>query len=181
MQIDRLDDTQYGLLFDTRRSARYHRRRQSFFENLHRVTCVLTILLSGGVLFEIAGAAGTALWLQCLGVFAALLATLDMVVGYSASASQHALLHSRWLELEMLMLKGDLSPATWEGYALRRLEIERDEPRVYRALDLLCYNEILASEGMRRENPEYAEHFAAVGWIKRLTCQWYTWPDIAHA
>jgi hypothetical protein len=36
MNIEDMTDAQYGLLFDVRRSIRYHDRRRAFFETLHR-------------------------------------------------------------------------------------------------------------------------------------------------
>jgi hypothetical protein len=50
MNIEDMTDAQYGLLFDVRRSIRYHDRRRAFFETLHRITSALTILLVGWVL-----------------------------------------------------------------------------------------------------------------------------------
>lgn len=179
MNLAALDQHQYGLLFDVRRSIRYHDRRRAFFERLHKSTGVLTIMLAGGVLFEIAGTGSPALWLQGVGVLAAGLASLDIVVGYAARANQHAALRARFIDLEMQMLSGELEDSSWQTYRLARLAIERDEPPIYRALDLLCRNEMLCAEGYKR--PDASEHYAKVGTFQRLTSQLAHWSNIAAA
>lgn len=172
-----LDNDQYGLLFAVRRSIRYHDRRRSFFERMHRLTSVLTIILAGGVLFELAGTGSPAKWLQVVGVFAGALAALDMVVGYSARATQHANLRRRFADLEMAMLTDGLDQEVWKRHQLERLAIERDEPPIYRALDLLCHNEMMQAEGFSREKTP--EHFAAVSAWQRYTSHFLHWPNLA--
>jgi hypothetical protein len=45
-----MNDEQYGLLTDVRRSIRYHDRRRGFFDLMHRMTSVLTVFMAGVVL-----------------------------------------------------------------------------------------------------------------------------------
>jgi hypothetical protein len=170
MKLCDLDDAQYGLLFDVWRSIRYHDRRRAFFEFVHRVTSALTILLAGGVIFELAGGNDTAWWLKAIGVLAAVLAAFDMVTGYSTRANLHAGLRVRFADLEIAMLSGGIDHETWEGYRRQRLQIERDEPPVYRALDLLCRNEVCRAEGI-------APDVTLNRW-QRLTSQLYPWGNI---
>lgn len=172
MNLADLSQAQYGLLFDVRRSIRYHDRRRTFFEQLHRITGVLTFLLAGSVLFEVARPGESAAWLVGLSVVAALLAACDTVAGYASRANQHHALKSRFIDLEREILGADPSNPTWVAHQVRRLEIERDEPPVYRALDLLCHNELARAEGCR------AEEMAHVGWLARLTSQFLHWPDL---
>lgn len=177
MNLKDLDDAQYGLLFDVRRSVRYHDRRRGFFDRLHRVTNVLTILMAGSVLYDLGKAGETAWWLVALSALAAVLAALDMVVGYSAWATRHHDLKNRFCALEIDMLSGDVAPATWQGYAVRRLKIERDEPPVYRALDLLCRDELLIAEGVTRERAP--KEFSTLSGWQRWTSQVWHWADVA--
>lgn len=179
MIVPALNDDQYALLFAVRRSIRYHDRRRSFFERMHRLTSVLTIILAGGVLFELAGTGSPAKWLQVVGVVAATLAALDMVVGYSSRATQHANLRSRFADLEIFVLKEGLAPDVWQRHQLDRLAIERDEPPIYRALDLLCHNEMLQAEGFSREKAP--EHFASVNIWQRYTSHLLHWSNLASS
>lgn len=179
MNLARLDDTQYGLLFDIRRSIRYHDRRRAFFERLHRLTGALTIILAGGVLFELAGTGSPAVWLQCVGAVAAALAAVDMVVGYATHGNQHASLRARFIDLERAMLSAGNDAAAWEGFRQQRLAIERDEPPIYRALDLLCHNELCRAEGFTQD--KHADQFARVGFLQSLTSNLLHWPNITPA
>jgi hypothetical protein len=171
-----MNDDQYGLLFDVRRSARYHDRRRAFFERLHRLTGALTVLLAGTVLFDLARPGPTAWWLTLLAAMAAVLAALDMVVGYAMRAGQHRDLKARFVDLEMSMLAGDDDASTWAGHWRDRLAIERDEPPVYRALDLLCYNEVLHADGHREP-----ERFVRLSRWQRWSSHFLHWSDIARA
>jgi hypothetical protein len=171
MSPKEMDDDLYGLLFSIRRSIRYHDRRRAFFERMHRVTGALTILLAGSVIFEAAGESSP-FWLQLIGVGAAVLAAFDMVVGYAKHASQHEDLKCRFIDLERDMLSCDSDTCQIGKFQATRLEIERDEPPVYRALDLLCHNELMAAEGSK-EPPFKVSKFEA------FTSHILHWPNIA--
>lgn len=175
MQKSSMTDEQYALFFDVRRSIRYHDRRRSFFEYMHRITAALTILMAGSILFDIGKTGDTAPWLVTLSVIAALLATLDMVVGYASKADLHRSLKVRFGKLEMAIIAGGSSQEEWDAHHLKRLEIEQDEPTIYRALDVLCYNEVAIADGVKKED------LREVDCISRATCHLFHWADIAHS
>lgn len=177
MDAHSMNDAQYGLLFDVRRSIRYHDRRFAFFERLHQITAGLTILLAGSVLFDVAKAGETAPWMIALSVVAALLSVWDMVVGYSSKAGLHRDLKLRFSNLEISILEGDDSATTWQAHKVERLKIEQNEPPVFRGLDTLCHNELLRAEGVcKTKNPgQYKE----IGRWKRVTRHFFHWADIA--
>jgi hypothetical protein len=166
----------WALLFDVRRSVRYHDRRCAFFEQLHRVTSVLTILLAGSVLFEIARPGDTAPWLVALSVAAAILAASDTVIGFAARAGLHRSLKQRFILLETSILARSGSLADHQRV---RLGIEHDEPPVYRALDLLCYNEMLRAEGCPTDGEGAVRPSRLTSW-QRLTSQWWRWADLSQ-
>src|SRR5690554_1801492 len=101
MNCNELSDDQRDLLFDVQRSIRYHDRRLAFFDRLHRVTLVLTVLLAGYVLVEASTTAPTPAWVVMLSVVAAIMALIDVVTNYSAKAELHRLLKTRFIQLEM--------------------------------------------------------------------------------
>lgn len=175
--FDRLNDDQYGLLFDVRRSARYHDRRVSFFTTMHKLTGVLTVLLSGSIIFDIARPGDNPWWLLSIAVGGAALATIDFVVGYASCATAHRELMMRWSELEIEILKGPSDETAWEKYRLDRLLIEKDEPPIYRALDLLCHNELLVVD-KHCESGEKPSNWARITSFQRWTSQLYRWPNI---
>lgn len=176
MNLHDLNDAQYGLLFDVRRSIRYHDRRRAFFERLHQITGGLTVLLAGSVLFDLARPGETPAWLSALAVVAALLSAWDIVVGYASKAGAHRELRQRFGALEMAILSGDLGDSTWNEHRLARLRIEQDEPPVYRVLDMLCHNELLRAEGVGD-----AAHWAKVSAWQKATRHIFRWSDMASA
>lgn len=178
MDIDHLSQGQYGLLFDVRRSARYHDRRSGFFTKMHQLTGVLTVLLAGSVIFDIARPGDSPLWLLALATLGAALAAIDFVVGYATRATTHRELKNRWLDLEMAMIGGDQTEPTWQAYRLKRLLIEKDEPPVYRALDALCHNELLVA-GAHCTPGDQSPLRAKLNFLQRSTSQFYRWPNIA--
>ena len=175
--IENLTDDQYNLLFDVRRSVRYHDRRIGFFTKMHQITGVFTMLMSGSIIFDIARPGNNPMWLLIVAVIAAVLATTDFVVGYASHASNHRELKTRWTDLEMEMFKGGLDEIVWKSYRLKRLLIEKDEPPVYRALDSLCHNELLVAEAHCKPG-ETSPHWARVSPFQRWTSQLYRWPNI---
>lgn len=164
-QLD-LSNDKYALLFDVRRSVRYHDRRRAFYELMHQITGLLTILMAGSVLFDLAKSGSTAWWLIGLSVVAALMAAMDMVVGYNKRANLHGSLRERFALLEIDMIDGDTLDATWQRYQRTRLQIEKDEPAIYVIVDLLCHNELLVAEGVQKKN--HPDKFAKIG-------RWQTW------
>ena len=172
-----MNDKQYGLLFDVRRSIRYHDRRRSFFEQLHQVTGGLTVLLAGSVLFDIARPGDSPLWLLALSAIAAVLAAWDRVVGYAVKAGVHLSLKKRFSALEMVIVAGSSPEESFDAHSLERLRIEQDEPPIYRALDLLCHNELLRAEGFREGSAD--THFSRINGFQRLTRHLFHWADLS--
>lgn len=175
MNIKELSAEQFALLFDVRRSIRYHDRRRAFFDMLHRATAVLTVFLASSILLDLLGNSTTPWWLTLVASLAAALAALDVVIGFARSANLHQDLKRRFVTLEMQMVLGDNGEETFHRYMAERLNIEQDEPPIFRALDLLCNNEVAQAEGLSKENdPE----FAAVTRFQRLTSHLLRWPDL---
>lgn len=167
-----LDDEKYGMLFDVRRSIRYHDRRRAFLEGWHRATNFLTILMAGSVLFDLAKAGDTASWMIAPSVAAALLAVADMVLGYAKQAAAHERFRSKFSDLEIQMLSGDAQDETWTKHQIQRLEIEKDEPPIYKVLDGLCRNEVLVSEGHSDDRL-----FNKFSWLQVSTQNYFRWEN----
>ncbi len=137
-----------AMLFGIQRSVRYHDRRVAHFDLLHKVTDVLTILLSGVVILELSGVESPT-WIKILATVTAILVASDLVVGYSRRANQHHDFKRRFIELERRMLKSDLNE-TFDAVRDARLVIESEEPPIFRALDAMCHNELLTAKGFSR-------------------------------
>jgi len=179
MNMSDMTNEQFGFLFDVRRSIRYHDRRRAFFERMHQITAAMTVLLAGSVLFDIAKPGATPGWMLAIALVAALLSAVDMVVGYSTKAGMHLDLKRRFGVLEMAIVAGDAAPATWTAHMTTRLAIEQDEPPIYRALDLLCHNEVSAACGIDREKTPGA--YSEVSAWQRTTRHLFHWADLHQA
>tara|TARA_R110000787_G_scaffold286335_3_gene404207 strand:- start:5837 stop:6265 length:429 start_codon:yes stop_codon:yes gene_type:complete len=88
-----------------------------------------------------------------LGLVAALIAALDLVVGFSMKARDHALLYMRFMdifaEMEAISSPSEDQLANW---ARQRRLIEKDEPPAYTALSLACHNEVIRAWGLDNED-----------------------------
>jgi hypothetical protein len=173
-----LSDSYYGLLFDIRRSSRYHDRRKGFYEKMHGITSLLTIFMSGSVFFDLAKVGSTATWLIIFSVIAAFLAGLDMVVGYSKKANLHDTLRRKFVDLEVKMITSTSNKINLKNFQKERLLIEKEEPPIYLVIDGLCRNELLISEGYSKV--KYSDEFFKYKLHHRLTAHFFPWNDINY-
>lgn len=154
MSEDEVEAGWHDLLFGVRRSIRYHRRRQDFFGSMNIVAAVGIWCTSVALVAAIRHAADTAvasygaLMGAALGLFLLAmwfkLRMLRCAAAYARLADEFA-----DLEIEMIALV-EPSPADLARLGVRRLEIEKREPHVKRALDILCHNEMIRSYGYGR-------------------------------
>lgn len=159
-------------------SIRYHDRRRAFFEFMHRLSSMFMILLASLVLLDLIGrAAERPAWLTVIALMAAVLGALDIIVGFSSSAALHIDLRGRLLELEIVLLEMEsITENSLQYVQTERLRIEQDEPPIYRALDVLCYNEIMRANGVT-DPKEYRE----LKWYQSATSHLWPWANIAAA
>jgi len=178
LKVDDLSEEQHALWFSVRRSGRYHDRRLNFFTRLHQITGGLTVLLSGSVIFDVARPGNSPWWLLTIAFVLACLAAWDIVVGYSSLANMHRELKRRWADLEIKLIQGDRDEATWKAYHIERLVIEKDEPPIYKALDVLCHQDLMIADGYCQTSESMG---LKVSRWQRLTSQIIHWSNIANS
>ena len=145
------------LLFDVRRSVRYHDRRQRFYQNVQNFAVFVVLLFSMATVATFGTVIGQVLpvWVKLLpAVLTSVLMGLTLVYRIGEKAWLHADLKRRFIELEQHL---EQSHATCNGQLIpevtkKRLEIETTEPPVLRVLDVLCHNELMRAMGYPREN-----------------------------
>jgi hypothetical protein len=162
------------LLFDVRRSARYHDCRVAHFQMLQRMTNVSTILLSGVVIMDLFGAE-IIRPIKIVAALTAVFGAFDLVIGFGKCADVHRDLKRRFLALERKSL--GLTGESPQRGTLERLEIEAEEPPAYRALDTMCHNQMLLSQ--RLPDQELAANLRSLPWYVELTANWFKWNNIA--
>lgn len=161
---EELENMKYGLLFDVRRSVRYHTYRRRFFDNFQTVATAIS---------AIAGAATTAAALSSIykdysiytGVLITVLQMLNLVIRSTDKSKLHTELARRFLELEKkIIIAKPYSEENIDDWTTERLTIEADEPPIKRVLDSICYNEMLQSMGHDKEE-------VRIGFVQRLLSQ----------
>lgn len=164
-----LADEIHGLLFNIRRSARYHLRRRSFFERLHKATAAINVISASTSFVGIIGAIP---WLStAAAATVTVFSTLDLVIGSSQMAREHSDLAKSFIDLERSIIKKPNDKITKEDisdFTDRRLEIESKEPNIHRVLDAIVYNEMCRSMGYKNEKDMFK-----VGFFQSLFAQWF--------
>lgn len=135
------DEVLYKQLFGVRRSVRYHRRRQAFFDALNDIALLATAVAGSAACAAAFAELG---WTAAAATVAALASAFNLVVAPSRRARRHDDLARRFIVLEQSAVQPGASASDVEQ---RRLTIEQDEPPVYRVLDTICHNEVMRSLG----------------------------------
>lgn len=165
------DQQRWGILWAVERSARYHDRRRAFFDFWHRLTAGLSLIFASAAAASLLNATGRGVALGAAFVIA-VLSAVDLVVGTAERARKHDDLRRRFIGLlRRIQPNEDPTPETLATWADERLSIELDEPPIYRALDLLCENELAVANGLRRRVP--------LAWYERCTANWLRWSNLA--
>lgn len=164
-----------GLLWGVERSARYHLRREAHFEMLGNLARVVGIPAGTGAVFmAMMGQAG---WIfGLLGTVAA--CALAGAVSASKRATVHRGLRGRFLDLQAIM-QAPASEGLLQAATQVRLSIEKDEPPIFRALDIACHNGLMKAQGKREDDPRYTAHHYPLSPIQRATMNWIRWESLA--
>lgn len=145
--LEELSGDWFGLIFDVRRSVRYHMRRTRFFDHFHSFTNAIGVIAgSGAAVSVLTGHSTLTIW---MGLIVAISSAVDLVVGTGQMARLHNDLAKRFIQLEKEMIIENDPPGEEriKEFISRRLGIEEDEPPILRTLDRLCYNELKRSMG----------------------------------
>jgi hypothetical protein len=135
----------HALLFDVRRSVRYHERRAAFFSRLDTLNGLIS--LSAGTSVAATAISGQPVVAFYAGAVVALSNVINVMIGSSRMAALHRELRGRFIGLERQMVLSDSTDESLQRFTDERLRIESEEPPVIGALDALCYNEEARAEG----------------------------------
>lgn len=143
------NEEHFNLLFGVRRSARYHSRRQAFFECWDRWTSFLLLVLGSGSVALAIQDDGTGMII--VGLTVTTVSGLKLVFAFGLKASRHAQFVRDFTRLEQQLYEDD-SEETVSAVRHERLAIEATEPPVMWVLDVICHNELLRAMGI--EDPK---------------------------
>lgn len=165
------DDEREAVLWDVQRSIRYHDRRRAFFDFWHRLTAALSLIFASAAAVDLLNASGHGIAIGAAFVVA-VLSALDLVVGTAEKARKHDDLRRRFIKLESGIRRDERpSPQMLAAWSEERLAIELDELPIYRALDVLCWNELAIATRKAKPVP--------LSTLKRLTAHWLRWENLA--
>lgn len=171
--------TIHSLLFDINRSIRYHERRMAFYDYCRIFTNVLTMIISGAVIFDVFHSPETAYPLAqvTLGLISASYSLMDLTLGgFGKLADNHKHLRKRFSDLKRSIIASNHDQQQLPKFEQERLLIEADEPPIYVALDSLCHNEQLIADGYTYT--KNLKEFASLTTWQKLTSNLYRWPNI---
>ena len=131
----------YKLWFAISKSIRYHNYRRRFYGSLDSFL-TFCILLAGSANITLALNATAPPWIP--GIFVTVFASIKLAFQISTKTTVHTDLYRRFIQLEKRVHSKSESI---ENLHRERLSIEADEPPIYQALNRLCHNEVLRTEG----------------------------------
>lgn len=143
---DHLWEMRHQTLYRSQLSAQYHRRRERFYDWLHRSSLAVA-LFSGSAAF--AAAAHPAL-VQTAGALVALATLVALVFGFSDKARLHAQLAEQFKRIEAEVYRAgdyDYTEAQINEWRARIAHAEAQEPPMLRPLVVLCQNDLAVSAG----------------------------------
>jgi len=151
-----------GLLFDIRRSIRYHSKRANFFGFLNKVVVATSIIFGSTVVALVMS--------QCKiitiasGAIITIFSTISLVWGYSQKEQLHSELKIRFIDLEKSITKCENpDEKSLKENISERLSIETSEPKIVRTLNAVCYNEQAIAQGYEQQ--------VKLNWLRRLLYQ----------
>lgn len=163
----------WNMLWSVQRSIRYHARREVFFDRWHKLTAGASLLFASAAVADLLRGAGH--WgAVAAALIVAVLSAADLIVGTMQMSHRHLTLRQRFIDLERrVRAQPDADAAMVQQWVDERLRIERDEPPIYIALDLMCENE----QAQATAEPRYFR----LNWWQRITANWLHWPNLQPA
>ncbi len=163
-----IEKDRHSLMFDVRRSVRYHNRRRAFFDRWGLITNATTIFFGSATILTILQDSGLKWLAVTSAALVTLFSTVDLVVGTTRAGRLHSDLSRRFIDLEREMTQaGAYDEATQRLFTARRLEIEADEPPILRVLDSICHNELMRAMGYDQSK------MLKIGWLQRRLSQFF--------
>lgn len=152
MTVEQPSKEYRDLLFDVRRSVRYHDRRQWFYQTVQNFAMLVVFLFSTVTVaaFGTVVGEGLPMWVKLLpAMLTAVLMGLTLVYRVGEKAWLHADLKRQFIELEQRLEQDRASSndTLIAEVTNARLAIEAKEPPVLRVLDVLCHNELRRAMG----------------------------------
>lgn len=169
----------YELLFNVRRSRRYHLWRVRLMQRLNAFRMLLFLASTSSVVAGLfAGWADH--YVKLLGAVSVLFASAEMVLRLGTRELQHRSFARQYVSLERdIVAKGHtLTDGDLDELEAAYLDIEIDEPPVLRMLNRLCHNEQIQAD----HGADAFKYLRPVPWIVAWWARfWYQIPVMDRA
>lgn len=158
--------------FQTQVSLRYVSKRRAFFDFLHSASKALSAIFGGAAFFSLIGGKDTtiAIWVTAA---LAVVTAVDTAVGFATRArrmdSQYRRYATLAAEIEGIQ-PGSLTAKRLHELKAKLLTIERDDPTVLTALNVMCHNEEAVARGYGEDTIYY------IGWLQGPLAPLMTFP-----
>ncbi len=144
---DKLSQDIHAMLFDVRRSSRYHNRRRMFFDYISKWSDTITAISGSGTIISILSDTGSETVTTTLAAITAIAAVINLVFDTKGNARAHHDFARQFILIEKELIKQNVTEKDLEKLISRRLDIEAEEPPVLKVLDSRCHNELLKAMG----------------------------------
>ncbi len=135
-----MDTRTRDLTFTMKKSIRYHDYRRGFYRAAVSWIHFLGIVMGSAA---IATLTEETVWKVIFPAVFTVVSAVGLVVRVGEKQALHTDLYKRWVRLEQKYLKDEM---TVDQLEIESLEIELDEPPLYKALNRHCHNEVLFQE-----------------------------------
>jgi len=152
-----IDDQIDALKFGVEKSISYTTKRRSFFEELSNTKTILSTFSGLSIFVVLLKSYDSAA--QLIAGFLAFINCIDLVVCFSRRANVYDALQRRFSDLLGKIIQEPHTQANYQMWCAERLTIEKDEPAKYKALEQVCYNELVTLR-------DQADHLTKIPWLK---------------
>ncbi|HEI9870810.1 hypothetical protein [Morganella morganii] len=170
MENQNQKDKYDGLLFDIRRSTRYHRRRQKFYTCMDNLSNFVSLICGSSVIYTALSVDALKSWTLYTAIAITATSAVSILLAFSQKARDHSNLANDFIALEIEIIEIDKDVVTLEqlnNLIKKRLRIEVKEPPCLIVLDSICYNEQSRAAGLLHENE------VVIGWFQRLCAPFF--------
>ena len=143
------------LLFNIRRSIRYHNRRRRHYQNLNNGILFFVLLVNSATVAAVSTEVIPYLspWLiWAIGIAVSAIIIFGIVTGATQKGWLHIDLARQFIELEKELLASEQDEQKVVVEVTNKmLDVEASEPPILQVLDTICYNDLKRAMGYKQE------------------------------
>ncbi|GJL42318.1 MULTISPECIES: hypothetical protein [Enterobacter cloacae complex] len=134
-----------AILFNIRKSARYHRKRQSFFSFLDSSCNFISLIFGSSLIYGVLTPHALDKWLFISAITITFVSASNLIGRFSQKARDHSDFAKQFINLECDMIEVDkesLRADQVSKFEKQKLRIEANEMPTLCIMDLICFNEV---------------------------------------